>query len=154
MPGQRHALCRGAGLARRLRKTFRPAAPRGHIFARSRSLSAAALGPLQRRHYVGPRLQGPAGGVDDAPLWLPAGQNDVARLRAIRRRLGAKIDIRIDANEAWTPMECAERIHELEPFGISACEQPVPHADVDALAEIRKQARTPIMLDESLCSMV
>ena len=83
-----------------------------------------------------------------------AGHDDVARLQAIRKRLGAKIDIRIDANEAWTPAECVQRIRELEPFGISAVEQPVPHADVDSLADIRKQVRTPIMLDESLCSMV
>ena len=83
-----------------------------------------------------------------------ADHDDVARLRTIRKRLGAKIDIRIDANEAWTPAECVQRIGELEPFGISAVEQPVPHADVDSLAEIRKQVRTPIMHDESLCSML
>jgi muconate cycloisomerase len=31
-------------------------------------------------------------------------------------------------------------------------EQPVAHADVAALAAVRAQVRTPIMLDESLCS--
>ena len=28
----------------------------------------------------------------------------------------------------------------------------MPHADVDALADVRKEVRTPLMLDESLCS--
>jgi muconate cycloisomerase len=83
-----------------------------------------------------------------------AGQDDVARLRRIRRRVGARIDLRVDANEAWTPAEAAQRIRALEPFGISAVEQPVPHADVDSLADVRKQVQTPIMLDESLCSRV
>src|SRR5262249_52198157 len=60
----------------------------------------------------------------------------------------------IDANEAWPPDQAAGRIRELEPFGISAVEQPVAHDHVDALAEVRRQVRTPIMLDESLCSQV
>jgi muconate cycloisomerase len=80
-----------------------------------------------------------------------AGQDDAARLRAIRRWGGAKMDLRVDANEAWAPAETVERIRALEPYGITAVEQPVPHAAVDSLAEVRKEVRTPIMLDESLC---
>ncbi len=72
----------------------------------------------------------------------------------IRRWLGSKIDLRIDANEAWRPAEVAERIRELEPFGITSVEQPVKHEDVACLAEVRKQVKTPIMLDESLCGEV
>jgi muconate cycloisomerase len=83
-----------------------------------------------------------------------AGMDDVARLRKIRRRVGARVDLRVDANEAWPAAEAVERIRALEPFRISAVEQPVPHAEVDALAEVRKQVPTPIMLDESLCSTV
>jgi L-Ala-D/L-Glu epimerase len=81
------------------------------------------------------------------------GHEDVKRLRMIRRWAGRSMDIRIDANEAWSPAEAAARIHELEPFAISAVEQPVPHADVNSLAELRRQVQTPILLDESLCSM-
>src|SRR5205807_9928719 len=57
-----------------------------------------------------------------------ARQDDVDRLRAVRRRVGARVDLRIDANEAWTAAEAGSRIAELKPFGISAVEQPVPHA--------------------------
>jgi muconate cycloisomerase len=64
------------------------------------------------------------------------------------------MDIRIDANEAWPAGEAAQRIRELEPFGISAVEQPIPHRDVGTLAQARQQVRTPIMLDESLCSEI
>src|SRR5436309_4245649 len=39
-----------------------------------------------------------------------AGQDDVYRLRVLRRRLGANTDLRVDANEAWTPDEVVERI--------------------------------------------
>ena len=36
-----------------------------------------------------------------------AGQDDVDRLRSIRRRVGAGMDLRIDANEAWPAAEAA-----------------------------------------------
>lgn len=83
-----------------------------------------------------------------------AGQNDVKRLRDIRRWIGRHVDLRIDANEAWKPNEVVQRIRELEPFGISSVEQPVAHEDVACLRQVREQVNTPIMLDESLCSMV
>jgi L-alanine-DL-glutamate epimerase-like enolase superfamily enzyme len=83
-----------------------------------------------------------------------AGQDDVGRLRSIRRRVGAKMDLRIDVNEAWTPANVSDRILELKPFGISAVEQPLPHAQIKALADVRAQVGVPIMHDESLCGMI
>jgi muconate cycloisomerase len=83
-----------------------------------------------------------------------AGQDDARRLKVIRRIVPGKADLRVDANEAWTPAKAAERIRALEPFRISSVEQPVPHADAACLAEVRRQVKTPVMLDESLCSRV
>jgi muconate cycloisomerase len=81
------------------------------------------------------------------------GHNDPYRLRMIRRRVGKSIDLRVDANEAWPAAVAAEKIAALEPYTISAVEQPVPHAEADLLAAVRKAVKTPIMLDESLCGM-
>lgn len=78
---------------------------------------------------------------------------DVARLRRIRRVLGWRIDLRLDANEAWPPEEVLDRIRELLPFGITAVEQPVRHEDVACLASVRGRLPVALMLDESLCSM-
>jgi muconate cycloisomerase len=83
-----------------------------------------------------------------------AEQDDVARLKRLRKCVGKGMDLRIDANEAWTPGNAVEKICALEPFGITSVEQPVPHEDVASLAGIRKEIRTPIMLDESLCGRV
>lgn len=83
-----------------------------------------------------------------------AGYDDIRRTGVIRRWAGRKMDIRIDANEAWSPGEVEQRLRELEPFGISSVEQPVRHEDVAALAEVRKRVKVPIMLDESLCGEV
>jgi L-Ala-D/L-Glu epimerase len=83
-----------------------------------------------------------------------AGQDDARRLKSIRYWAGGRMDLRVDANEAWSPADVVPRIRALEPFRISAVEQPVPHADVDVLAEVRRQVAVPIMLDESLCGPV
>ena len=81
-----------------------------------------------------------------------AGQDDPRRLAVFRKILGRRMDFRIDANEAWSSQNVVDKIRELEPFGITAVEQPVPHEQVDCLAEVRQQVRTPIMHDESVCS--
>ncbi len=83
-----------------------------------------------------------------------AGHNDAERLRIIRGRVGKKMDIRVDANEAWTPAATAERIRQLQPSSITSVEQPVKHEEVACLKDVRKQVSVPIMLDESLCGMV
>jgi muconate cycloisomerase len=83
-----------------------------------------------------------------------AGQDDARRLGIARRILGPRCDLRVDANEAWTPANVVEKIRALEPANVSSVEQPLPHGDVDTLAEVRRQVRTPIMLDESLCGQV
>jgi L-alanine-DL-glutamate epimerase-like enolase superfamily enzyme len=80
-----------------------------------------------------------------------AGQDDPARLRRIRRIAGRRMDLRLDANEAWPARELEDRVRPLLPFRPSALEQPVPHAEVDALAELRRRLNVPVMLDESLC---
>jgi muconate cycloisomerase len=83
-----------------------------------------------------------------------AGHDDAARLWAIRWGLGRRADLRVDANEAWAAAEAVERIRALEPYGLSAVEQPVAHAEVLALAAVRRQVGVPVMLDESLCGLV
>lgn len=83
-----------------------------------------------------------------------AGQDDPRRLSLFRTILGQKVDFRIDANEGWRADEVADKLAELAPYRISAVEQPVPHEQVEQLANVRKEISVPIMLDESLCSSV
>jgi muconate cycloisomerase len=83
-----------------------------------------------------------------------AGHDDPARLWAVRWGLGRRADLRVDANEAWSAAEAVDRIRALEPYGLSAVEQPVAHAEVEALGAVRRQIRVPVMLDESLCGPV
>jgi L-Ala-D/L-Glu epimerase len=82
-----------------------------------------------------------------------AGQDDAATLRRLRRILGPRVELRVDANEAWSCETVKERVRSLLPFGISCIEQPVPHREIGGLSELRSELQVPIMLDESLCSM-
>ncbi|QDV33672.1 mandelate racemase/muconate lactonizing enzyme family protein [Tautonia plasticadhaerens] len=80
-----------------------------------------------------------------------SGQDDPARLRRFRRILGSRMDLRLDANESWSAAELLDRVAPLRGCRPSAIEQPVPHAEVESLAELRPRLGVPVMLDESLC---
>jgi len=82
-----------------------------------------------------------------------SGSDDAARLRRFRRLLGGKMDLRLDANEAWPAATAVQRIEPLLKYNISCIEQPVPHAEVEALAELRRRLPVKVMLDESLTSL-
>ena len=82
------------------------------------------------------------------------GCDDIKRLRTIRNQVGPNVELRIDANEAWTLEEAVERIAELEPFDLKSVEQPMPYEQSGELSRLRKRIKTPVMLDESLCGMV
>lgn len=81
------------------------------------------------------------------------GADDTASLRRIRRIMGAHLDLRVDANEAWNCRNLESRLAPLLPYGITSVEQPVRHEEVGGLAAIRRRLSVPIMLDESLCSL-
>lgn len=83
-----------------------------------------------------------------------AGDDDVARLRTIRRWIGPKVDLRVDANEAWHADELHSRLEPLAGLNMSCVEQPVPHEEVSALSELRRTIPIPVMLDESLTSEI
>lgn len=80
--------------------------------------------------------------------------DEAARLRRIRHWLGRRIELRLDANEAWHADELITKVEPLLPFDICCLEQPVPHEEVAALAELRQRLNVPIMLDESLTSLI
>ena len=81
-----------------------------------------------------------------------AGINDEVLLKRTRWAVGEGVDLRLDANEAWRCDEVVAKMQPLLPFNPTCLEQPVPHAEVAGLADVRRELDVPIMLDESLCS--
>jgi len=82
------------------------------------------------------------------------GVDDAALLKRIRWWLGRNFDLRIDANEAWTRQNLEAKLAPLIPVGITSVEQPVRHEEVAGLASLRGRIGVPLMLDESLCSLI
>jgi muconate cycloisomerase len=78
---------------------------------------------------------------------------DLARLALARKILGSGIDIRVDANCAWTADEAIQKIEEMKRYGISAVEQPVAKEDFKGLKRVTEGVGVPIIADESLCSV-
>lgn len=81
------------------------------------------------------------------------GVDDVELLTFVRKHLGNKIELRVDANEAWNRDNLLENIERIQPFQVVALEQPVPHEQIGVIAELKSQIAIPVMLDESLCSL-
>lgn len=79
--------------------------------------------------------------------------NDLETLALTRRELGEEADLRVDANGAWGAAEAIPRIREMEPFRLSAVEQPVAKEDFEGLRQVREAVNVPIMADESLCTI-
>lgn len=79
------------------------------------------------------------------------GIDDVISVGRARRILGKTVDLRLDANEAWNCDNVVQRIKALVSFNPACLEQPVPHSQVQGLADVKSSISTPIMLDESLC---
>jgi L-alanine-DL-glutamate epimerase-like enolase superfamily enzyme len=78
--------------------------------------------------------------------------SDLETLRTVREQLGFEVDVRVDANSAWSPSEAIARLKEMEPYQISAVEQPVAKADFAGLKQVQEAVEIPVIADESLCT--
>jgi L-alanine-DL-glutamate epimerase-like enolase superfamily enzyme len=79
-------------------------------------------------------------------------EEGVTRLRFIRDVLGEKVDMRVDANGAFTPDEAIEFLMDVRGIGISAFEQPVPKDDLAGLKHVADNSSVPVIADESVCT--
>lgn len=79
---------------------------------------------------------------------------DIQRVKAIRKRVGNAVKIRLDANQGWQPKEAIRTITAMEDAGleIELVEQPVHAEDIDGLLYVTQNTLTPIMADESVFS--
>lgn len=72
---------------------------------------------------------------------------------ALLRELGpdpAKLEIRLDANGAFTPENAMKRLEALARFSPHSIEQPIRQGQWDAMAELCKNSPIPVALDEEL----
>jgi L-alanine-DL-glutamate epimerase-like enolase superfamily enzyme len=79
---------------------------------------------------------------------------DVARVRAIRQRLGPDFRLMVDANQSYSTEAALQTMPRIAEHGIELFEQPIPAADLDGLARLSK-ALAPLVVeaDESAQSL-
>jgi len=75
---------------------------------------------------------------------------DLDPVAAVRERFG-DVPLQVDANTAYTLAD-ARHLARLDPFDLLLIEQPLPEDDLRGHAELARQLRTPICLDESVVS--
>lgn len=73
---------------------------------------------------------------------------DVEVIAAIRREFG-NIPLMADANSAYT-LDDAQLLKRLDEYELMMIEQPLAHDDIIDHAELQRQLKTPICLDESI----
>ncbi|MCR5288773.1 MAG: dipeptide epimerase [Treponema sp.] len=79
---------------------------------------------------------------------------DVQRLAAVRSAVGDDIQIRIDANQAWSPKQAVRILNQMQERGLKLelVEQPVKAEDIDGLRYVTEHSYVPVLADESVFS--
>ena len=78
-------------------------------------------------------------------------ETELGLLRFIREKYSsAEIEIRVDANGAFSPREAPEKLKRLSDFGIHSIEQHIRAGQWEAMAALCDQSPVPIALDEEL----
>ena len=80
-------------------------------------------------------------------------EDDYERVAAVRRLIGDRIDLMVDANMAWSPEEAALRGARLQEHGLLWLEEPAAPEDVEGHARLAERLSVPIAVGESLHSL-
>ena len=80
-------------------------------------------------------------------------EGDVERLEAVRDIAGKDVDIRVDANGAWSAEGAMEALNQLRRFDITAVEQPVAAWDLAGMRRVREETGLDVIADESLVTL-
>ena len=113
----------------------------------------ATIGDGDEADTIGAAMEAVDSGF--ATLKVKVGNRQVAadadRLRAVRDAVGEGVEIRADANGAWSPEEARAALGEFESIGVEYVEQPLPAGDLDGYAALSDSGRAVgIALDETV----
>ena len=73
---------------------------------------------------------------------------DVARVKAIRTRLGLEAHLTIDANQSYSAKAAIHAINRMAEYGLDLVEQPVPRNDLQGLAVVTRSVPVVVEADE------
>lgn len=76
---------------------------------------------------------------------------ELSILKSIRDRFGPdQIELRVDANGAFSPSEAMDKLKRLSEYGLHSIEQPIKAGQWEQMAELCRTTPLPIALDEEL----
>src|SRR5215813_12366908 len=73
---------------------------------------------------------------------------DVARVKAIRERVGDEAHLTIDANQSYTPKDAITAINRMAQYRLDLVEQPVARDDLQGLALVTRSVPVTVEADE------
>jgi len=74
----------------------------------------------------------------------------VERVRAVREAVGPDVDILVEVHRRLAPMHAIRVAHMMEGYKPFWYEEPVPAENLDAMAEVRRSIRIPVVTGECL----
>ncbi|WP_026755941.1 o-succinylbenzoate synthase [Sediminibacter sp. Hel_I_10] len=76
---------------------------------------------------------------------------EIGLLKSIRETYSAQdMELRVDANGAFSPKEALEKLDQLSKFDLHSIEQPIKQGQLEAMAKLCEQTPLSIALDEEL----
>lgn len=133
----------------------------GHATGKPAALGVPTRGPLRRTRYSGvvsvergaryavSLLKMRAFGFTQVKLKVER-DGALTAARTARRILGRRVDLRVDANMAWTVEQALTAIRELRTVGIESYEQPIAAHDIAGLSRLVRESSAGILVDEGL----
>ncbi|MDV7140526.1 o-succinylbenzoate synthase [Maribacter sp. TH_r10] len=80
---------------------------------------------------------------------------EISLLEAIRKEYSQEqIELRVDANGAFKPIEALDKLNELANFGLHSIEQPIRQGNILLMKDLCAKTPLPIALDEELIGVV
>jgi L-alanine-DL-glutamate epimerase-like enolase superfamily enzyme len=80
-------------------------------------------------------------------------EDDVERVRAIRREVGDGVRLTVDANQSYTVEDAIEALNQMAELDIDLAEQPVAAADHEGLKRVTESVPVTVEADESASSV-
>ena len=80
-------------------------------------------------------------------------EQDAARVCRVREAVGAKMELRFDANQGYTVEQAVRFVEQTRAARLELLEQPTPQQQPDLLRRVSRRVSLPVMADESLVGL-
>ena len=75
--------------------------------------------------------------------------DDLATVEAVRRMVGADMQLMIDFNQGLTLADALQRCHMIDDLGLAWIEEPIVYDNLDGCAQLAAELKTPIQIGEN-----